>query len=59
REQREPMFHARQFTLLENCQAIVLAYDGAQALPATRVYLKPHYLPRNLPYWRARAAGRI
>ena len=59
REQREPMFHARQFTLLENCQAIVLAYDGAQALPATRVYLKPHYLPRNLPYWRARAASRI
>ena len=59
REQREPMFHARQFTLLENCQAIVLAYDGAQALPATRVYLKPHYLSRNLPYWRARAAGRI
>ncbi len=59
REQREPMFHARQFTLLENCQAIVLAYDGAQALPATRAYLKPHYLPRDRPYWRARAAGQI
>ncbi len=59
REQREPMFHARQFTLLENCQAVVLAYDGAQALPATRVYLKPHYLPRDRPYWRARAAGQI
>ncbi len=59
REQREPLFHARQFTLLENCQAIVLAYDGAQALPATRVYLKPHYLPRDRPYWRARAAGQI
>lgn len=59
REQREPLFHARQFMLLENCQAIVLAYDGAQALPATRAYLKPYYLPRDRPYWRARDAGDI
>ncbi|MYA46427.1 MAG: type IV secretory system conjugative DNA transfer family protein, partial [Acidobacteria bacterium] len=51
REQREPLFHPRSFSLLENCQAIVLPYDGTNAKPATRVYLKPHYLPRDRPYW--------
>ena len=59
REQREPLFHARTFSLLENCQAIVLPYDGTNSRPATRVYLKPHYLPRDRPYWRAREAGQI
>ena len=59
REQREPLFHPRTFSLLENCQAIVLPYDGTNARPATRVYLKPHYLPRDRPYWRAREAGQI
>ena len=50
REQREPLFHPRSFSLLENCQAIILPYDGTNALSATRVYLKPHYLPRDRPY---------
>ena len=59
REQREPMFFPRTFTLLQNYQAIALPYDGARSLPATRVYLKPHYLPRDRSYWRARAAGDI
>ena len=59
REQREPLFHPRSFSLLENCQAIILPYDGTNAQPATRVYLKPHYLPRDRPYWRARDAGQI
>ena len=59
REQRESLFHPRTFSLLENCQAIVLPYDGTNARPATRVYLKPHYLPRERPYWRAREAGQI
>ena len=59
REQREPLFHPRAFSLLENCQAIILPYDGTNAQAATRVYLKPHYLPRDRPYWRAREAGRI
>ena len=49
----------RTFSLLENCQAIVLPYDGTNARPASRVYLKPHYLPREHPYWRAREAGQI
>ena len=59
REQREPLFHPRSFSLLENCQAIILPYDGTNAQAATRVYLKPHYLPRDRPYWRAREAGQI
>ena len=59
REQREPMFHPRTFTLLQNYQAIALPYDGAKSLPATRVYLKPHYLPRDRSYWRQRDAGDI
>ena len=59
REQREALFHPRSFSLLENCQAIVLPYDGTNARPATRVYLKPHYLPRDRPYWRAREAGQL
>ena len=53
------MFQPREFALLSNCQAICLPYDGARSLPATRVYLKPYYLPRTLPYWRAKAEGRI
>ena len=50
REQREAMFQTREFALLSNCQAICLPYDGAQSLYPTRVYLKPHYMPRMLPY---------
>ena len=59
REQREAIFHPRDFTLLSNCQAICLPYDGAQTLEACRVYLKPHYLPNDLSYWTAKKAGRI
>ncbi|MXZ37990.1 MAG: TraM recognition domain-containing protein [Holophagales bacterium] len=59
REQREPMFHPRTFTLLQNYQAIALPYDGAKSLPATRLYLKPHYLPHDRSWWRQRDAGEI
>ena len=59
REQREPMFHPRTFTLLQNYQAIALPYDGVRSLPATRLYLKPHYLRRERSWWRQRAAGDI
>ena len=58
-EVREPVFHPCAFSLLDNCQAIALPYDGAKSLPATRVYLKPYYLPRDYPYWRARDAGKL
>ena len=58
-ESREPLFDPRDFTLLGNCQAIVIPYDGSRALDARRVYLKPDFLPRDRPYWRAREAGEI
>ena len=59
RQQREPVFTPRVFSLLANYQAICLPYDGVKSLPATRVYLKPHYLPRETGYWRLREEGRI
>jgi len=59
RQQREPVFTPRQFGLLANYQAICLPYDGVKSLPARRVYLKPHYLPKTQGYWRQREEGRI
>ena len=59
RKSREPVFTPREFTLLANYQAICLPYDGVESLPARRVYLKPHYLPKETGYWRLRAEGRI
>ena len=58
-ERREAVFHPRDFALLANCQAICLPYDGAQSLEPRRVYLKPHYLPRDHSYWRQLRDGRI
>ena len=58
-ERREAVFHPRDFVLLGNCQAICLPYDGAQSLEPRRVYLKPHYLPLDHSYWRAKEAGQI
>ena len=59
REQREAVFHPRDFTLLSNCEAICLPYDGSQSLEPRRVYLKPHYLPLGHSYWRAKEAGQV
>ena len=59
REQREPVFHPRDFTLLANYQAICLPYDGTVSLPARRIYLKPHYLDRDTGYWRQRERGQL
>ena len=59
RRSREPVFTPREFALLANYQAICLPYDGVKSLPARRVYLKPHYLPRETGYWRLREEGRI
>ena len=59
RRQTEPVFTPREFSLLANYQAICLPYDGVKSLPARRVYLKPHYLPRETGYWRFREKGRI
>ena len=59
RRQSEPVFTPREFGLLANYQAVCLPYDGVKSLPATRVCLKPHYLPRETGYWRLREEGRI
>ena len=59
RRQREPVFTPREFALLANYQAICLPYDGVKSLPARRVYLKPHYLPKETGYWQQREEGRI
>ena len=59
REHREALFQPRDFALLGNCQAICLPYDGVQSLPPRRVYLKPSYLPADLPYWTAKQTGRL
>lgn len=58
-EQREALFHPRDFTLLDNCQAIVQPYDGRRTLDARRVYLKPYFLPRDRPYWQAVQNGEL
>ena len=58
-ERREALFQPRDFALLGNCQAICLPYDGVQSLPPRRVYLKPHYLKRDLPYWTAKQRGQL
>ena len=58
-EHREAVFQPRDFALLGNCQAICLPYDGVQSLPPRRVYLKPHYLPADLPYWHAKRTGQL
>ena len=57
--QWQALFQPRDFARLENCQAICLPYDGKRALEATRVYLKPYYLPRDLGYWDAKRKGKI
>ena len=57
--QWQVLFQPRDFSRLENCQAICVPYDGAQTLEATRVYLKPYYLPRELGYWQAKDQGKI
>ncbi|MCY4397745.1 MAG: TraM recognition domain-containing protein, partial [Gemmatimonadetes bacterium] len=59
RQSREQVFTPREFGLLANYQAICLPYDGVESLPARRVYLKPHYLPRETGYWQQREEGRI
>ena len=49
--QWRPVFEAKRFMELQNAQAIVLAYDGVNPLPAQLCYLKPHYLDRNWSYF--------
>ncbi len=58
-DRMEPLFRPKAFAELDTGQAIVLPYDGKKNLSARRCYLKPHYLPRDLGYWRQRDRGLI
>ena len=53
-ERREPLFHSARLR-----PARELPYDGSRSLDARRCYLKPDFLPRDRPYWRAREAGEL
>ena len=57
--QMDYVFEPRIFAELKNAQAIVLAYDGANPLPATYCYLKPHYLNVQTSYFDQVAAGAL
>ncbi|MDE0125826.1 MAG: type IV secretion system DNA-binding domain-containing protein [Bryobacterales bacterium] len=54
---REFLFQPADFAELDNFQAIVQPFDGRRSARARRVYLKPHFLPDDLPYWTARGRG--
>ena len=56
---REPRFHPNDFEALGTCQAIVIPFDGYNAMAARRVYLKPYFLPRDKPYWEALREGEL
>ena len=54
---REYLFQPADFQELDNFQAVVQPFDGVRSARARRVYLKPHFLPADLPYWDARGRG--
>ena len=56
---REPRFHPNDFDALATCEAVVIPFDGWSASAARRVYLKPHWLPRELGYFEAVRQGRL
>ena len=57
--QRDNVFEAKVFSELKNAQAIVLAYDGLNPLPATFCFLKQHYLDNNVSYFEHLRRGRL
>jgi hypothetical protein len=57
--QLDYVFQPKVFSELQNAQAIVLAYDGANPLPPSYCYLKPHYLDVRTSYFDHRAAGAL
>ena len=57
--QRDNIFEARVFAELKNGQAIVLAYDGFNSLPATYCYLKPYYLDPTVSYFEHLRRGAL
>ncbi len=57
--QRDWVFEPKVFSELKNAQAIVMAYDGVNPLPASYCYLKPYYLDPNKSYFFQLAEGEI
>lgn len=55
----EYVFSPREFTQLQNAQAIALPYDGINPLPAQYCYLKPHYLDVQTSYFDHLQRGAI
>ena len=55
REAREPLFHPRAFTLLDNCQAIAIPYDGVKSLRPPGSISNPTICPASC---RTGAPGR-
>ena len=59
KQEREALFEATVFQHLDTCQAIAQPFDGRKALTARRVYLKPHFLPRQRGYFEAVRRGEL
>ena len=59
RPTREPLFQPADFAELRTCQAIALPFDGFTSQRARRVYLKPWFLPRSMPYHQAVREGHL
>jgi hypothetical protein len=53
------VFQPKQFTELQNAQAIVLPYDGLNPLAPTYCYLKPYYLDVDTSYFAHAQAGAL
>ena len=56
-ERRDALFQPRDLNLLGTSQAVAQIFDGRIMRDAHRVFLKPYYLDRDMPYWRQRDAG--
>jgi hypothetical protein len=53
------VFQPKQFSELQNAQAIVLPYDGLNPKPPTYCYLKPHYLDVQTSHFDHVASGAL
>jgi type IV secretory pathway TraG/TraD family ATPase VirD4 len=57
--QMRPVFESKVFTELKNAQAIVMAFDGVNPMPAQFCYLKPYYLDRQVSYFTQLEKGQL
>jgi hypothetical protein len=54
-----PMFETSFLMNLPNYVALTLAYDGSKPLTPRLVLLKPHFLDRNVSYFRQLETGAL